>query len=108
MSSSQNKDAASREEENKHSESKFVFGLLLSLIFFANFYFLLDEQLRRDRSHVAKYGLIENDDDPQPSRSSINLGETDNEVLTTGQSLEPYLQSYVTIPPTSDVSSSPH
>lgn len=68
------------------------------------FLFSPDEQLRRGHPQVTKYGLIDNEDpDPQTARN-INLGLADNEVLTTGQSLEPYLQSYVTIPPTSDVS----
>ena len=58
------------------------------------------DHLRRDHSHVARYGLI--DDDPI---SSINA-EDDHEVLTTGQSQDAYLQSYVTIPPATDVSCS--
>ncbi|KAH9404054.1 hypothetical protein TYRP_014570, partial [Tyrophagus putrescentiae] len=89
MSSSENNPAtsSSRENDTKHSEN---------------------EQLRRGHPQVTKYGLIDNEDpDPQTARN-INLGLADNEVLTTGQSLEPYLQSYVTIPPTSDHSFSWH
>ena len=50
-------------------------------------------------SHITRYGLVEDEGES----ANDNLNRDDDDVLTSGQSLEPYLQSYVDIPPTSDV-----
>lgn len=58
------------------------------------------DRLKRDRS-IAKYGLIE---DENTTQDNAYLDEDEINVVTPGQSTDPYMQSYVTIPPISDYS----